>query len=116
MDAPKTAGVLRWTNTWAGTSELQYIGGNNQAVLPSNFYVESIVGVVTGSVIEDITIGDGSDVDRYVTITTGLATGTTSFALASRINDGTNRKLTVSPDAVFTGSIAFTVKGYLLEA
>lgn len=106
---------VRWTNTWAGTHEAQYIGGVNQAVLPANCYIESIIGVISGSTIEDIIIGDGSDTDRWVAITTGLSTGTTSFTLANRISDGTNYKLVVDPDANFTGSIAWTIKGIILQ-
>jgi len=105
---------VRWTNTWAGTHEAQYVGGINQAVLPPNCYIESIIGVVSGTVIEDIILGDGVDVDRWVTITTGLATGTQTFAIANRVSDGTNRKLVVDPDANFTGSISWILKGIIL--
>lgn len=106
---------VRWTNTWDGTNELQYIGGVNQAILPAKAYIESIVGVVTGATPHDIIIGDGSDADRYVTITTGLAAGVTSFALASRVTDGTNLKLTVDPDTNATMSIAWTITYTTLE-
>ena len=106
---------VRWTNTWAGTNELQYIGGVNQAILPANAYIESIVGTVSGATPHDIIIGDGSDTDRYVTITTGLATGTTSFTLANRTTDGTNLKLTVDPDTDATMSIAWVISYTTLE-
>lgn len=109
---------VRWTNTWAETHELQYIGGVNQAILPARAYIESIVGVITttgGSGVQDVIIGDGSDTDRYVTITTGLAAGTTTFTLANRTTDGTNLKLTVDPDANATMSIAWTITYRTLE-
>jgi hypothetical protein len=107
---------VRWTNTWAGTNELQYIGGVNQAILPANAYIESIVGTVSGATPHDIIIGDGSDTDRYVTITTGLAAGTTTFTLASRTTDGTNLKLTADPDTDCTMSIAWVIKYTTLES
>jgi hypothetical protein len=107
---------VRWTNTWAGTNELQYIGGVNQAILPANAYIESIVGTVSGATPHDIIIGDGSDTDRYVTITTGLGAGTTSFALAARTTDGTNLKLTVDPDTNATMSIAWVIRYSVLES
>jgi hypothetical protein len=107
---------VRWTNTWDGTNELQYIGGVNQAILPANAYIESIVGTVSGATPHDIIIGDGSDTDRYVTITTGLAAGTTNFALAARTTDGTNLKLTVDPDTDATMSIAWVISYSTLEA
>jgi hypothetical protein len=106
---------VRWTNTWAGTNELQYIGGVNQAIIPANAYIESIIGTVSGATPHDIIIGDGSDTDRYVTITTGLAAGTTSFTLASRTTDGTNLKLTVDPDTDATMSIAWVIRYSVLE-
>jgi hypothetical protein len=107
---------VRWTNTWAGTNELQYIGGVNQAILPANAYIESIVGTVSGATPHDIIVGDGSDTDRYVTITTGLAAGTTSFTLANRTTDGTNLKLTVDPDTDATMSIAWVISYKTLES
>jgi hypothetical protein len=107
---------VRWTNTWAGTNELQYIGGVNQAILPANAYIESIVGTVSGATPHDIIVGDGSDTDRYVTITTGLAAGTTNFALAARTTDGTNLKLTVDPDTDCSMSIAWLIRFSTLEA
>jgi hypothetical protein len=106
---------VRWTNTWAGTNELQYIGGVNQAILPANAYIESIIGTVSGATPHDIIVGDGSDTDRYVTITTGLAAGTTSFALANRTTDGTNLKLTVDVDTNATMSIAWVISYRTLE-
>jgi hypothetical protein len=107
---------VRWTNTWAGTNELQYIGGVNQAILPANAYIESIIGTVSGATPHDIIVGNGSDTDRYVTITTGLAAGTTSFTLASRTTDGTNLKLTADPDTDCTMSIAWVIKYTTLES
>jgi hypothetical protein len=106
---------VRWTNTWDGTNELQYIGGVNQAILPANAYIESIVGTVSGATPHDIIVGDGSDTDRYVTITTGLAAGTTSFTLANRTTDGTNLKLTVDPDTDAAMSIAWVISYRILE-
>jgi hypothetical protein len=110
---------VRWTNTWAETQELQYIGGVNQNILPARAYIESIVGVITtsgGSGVQDIIVGDGSDNDRYVAITTGLAAGTKIFTLtATPFTDGTNLKLTVDPDANCTMSIAWTITYTTLE-
>jgi hypothetical protein len=107
---------VRWTNTWDGTNELQYIGGVNQAILPANAYIESIIGTVSGATPHDIIIGNGSDTDRYVTITTGLAAGTTNFALAARTTDGTNLKLTVDPDTNSDMSIAWVIRYSTLES
>jgi hypothetical protein len=114
LTRPKDTFTVKWTNTWAASHEAQYICGVNQAVLPPNCYVQSIIGVITGSTIEDIIIGDGSDTDHWVAATTGLTTGTVSFTVANPISDGTNYKLVVDPDANFTGSITWTIKGIVL--
>lgn len=113
LTLPKRDFQVRGTVTWSGTHELKHITGIDQAVLPPNAYIERIIGVITGSTIEDIQIGDGSDGDRFVALTTGLSTGTVTFTIANHITDGTNYKLTVDPDANFTGSIAFTIIGYI---
>lgn len=107
---------VRWTNTWAATQELQYIGGVNQAILPANAYIESIVGTVSGATPHDIIVGDGSSTNRYVTITTALAAGTNTFTVANRTTDATNLKLTVTPDTAATMSIAWVITYYLLES
>jgi len=107
---------IRWINSWSGTHEAQYIGGINKNILPENAYITQIIGVVSGSTVQDIVIGDGSDVDRFVAITTGLAVGTVLFAIASPTSDGTNRKLVVDPDTNATMTIAFTIRGVILEA
>ena len=106
---------INWTNTWAATHELQYIGGVNQAILPANCYIDSIIGVIAGATIEDVIVGDGSDTDRWVAITTGLAAGTKTFTIANNNSDGTNKKMTVDPDANFTGSITWTITGRILS-
>jgi len=107
---------IRWTNTWAGTHELQYVGGTNQAIFPTgDIWIDSWTYKITGATIEDVVCGDGSDADRFVTLTTGLAAGTGRFTLASNTTDGTNLKCTIDPDANFTGSIASVIRGYILE-
>lgn len=115
LTRPKQDFTIKWTNTWAASHELQYLGGINQEILPANAYIESIIGVVSGATIEDIIVGDGSDTDRWVEVTTGLAAGTYSFAIANRISDGSNFKMTVDPDNNMTGSIAWTIRGIILQ-
>jgi hypothetical protein len=118
LGKPNNGGLreVRWTNTWSGTNELQYIGGVNQAVWPTNAKIESISCVISGTTVEDFTIGDGSDADRYVALTTGIAAGTNVMTLtATPFTDGTNLKLTIDPDANATMSVATTVRYTLLE-
>lgn len=105
---------IRWTNTWAGTHEAQYIGGVNEAILNANAYITSIVGRVTGASSQTIIVGDGSATSKFVSSVT-IVTGTQVFAVASATNDGTNLKMVADPNANFTGSIAWTIRGYILE-
>jgi hypothetical protein len=114
----KTEFEIRGINTWTASNVAQSIAMTSdasRAMLPANCYIESIVGVVAGADIEDIIIGNGSDTDYWVELTTGLAAGTVSFMLANRISDGTNYELVVTPDAVATMSITWTIKGYILD-
>ena len=109
---------IRGINTWAGTHEAQSITmltDASRAMLPVDCYITDIIGVITGATIEDIIIGDGSDTDRWVTITTGLAAGTVAFTPANRISDGTNYEMVVDPDANFTGTIEWTIRGIIIE-
>ena len=114
---------VRWTNTWAGTQELQYIGGVNQAVLPATAFIESIAVRVSGADIHDIVIGDGVDPDRYVVISGGgsghggiaLAAGSQTLPLETQSTDGTNLKLTVDPDTNCTMTMVFTITYRILE-
>ena len=109
---------IRGINTWAGTHEAQSITmltDASRAMLPVDCYITDIIGVITGATIEDIIIGDGSDTDRWVAITTGLAAGTVAFTPANRISDGTNYEMVVDPDADFTGSIEWTIRGIIID-
>jgi len=118
---PKRDFEINWTNTWSGTTESQYIGGINQAILAGSPasgvtpYITEMWGAVSGTTIEDVIYGDGSDTDRWVAITTGLASGITKFTVANPTPDGVNYKMIIAPDAAFTGSIRTTVRGVLLQ-
>jgi hypothetical protein len=115
LTRPKDSFVIRWVNTWAASHEAQYLGGINQAMLPPKCCITSIVGVIAGSTIEDIILGDGSDTDHWVAITSGLAAGTVNFTIANAFSNLTNYKLVVDPDANFTGSITWTIRGYIYQ-
>jgi len=118
---PKRDFEINWANTWSGTTETQYVGGINQAILTGSPatgvtpYITEMWGVISGTTIEDVIYGDGSDTDRWVAITTGLASGITKFTVVNPTPDGTNYKMTIAPDAAFTGSIRTTVKGVILQ-
>lgn len=103
----------RWTNTWTGTHEAQYIGGVNQNVLPSgNIRIDSITMVCTATGV-NVILGDGSDTDRFVA-SVALATYL-DCTIANRNHDGTNRKLVIDPDGNLTGSITTTIRGTILD-
>jgi len=109
---------IRGINTWAASHEAQSVTmatDASRAMLPANCYIDEIIGVVAGTTIEDIIVGDGSDTDHWVAATTGLAAGTTSFTIANHISDGTNMEMVVDPDANFTGTITWTIRGHILD-
>lgn len=110
---PKDTFEIRWTNTWAGTHEAQYIGGFNQNILPSdNIRIDSITMTATATG-GNVVIGDGSDTDRFVA-SVAIATYL-DCTIANRNHDGTNRKMVIDPDTNFTGSITTVVRGTILD-
>ncbi len=117
---PRTFQV-RSTHSWAETHELQYLTGVNQSVVPSTAKLVRIFGEVSstgGSGPQDFTIGDGSDGDRYVVLTSGLTTGKKEFTIDTTyagFNDGTNLKLTIDPDANCTMTVALVLVFETLE-
>lgn len=109
---------IRGVNTWAATHEAQSMTqttDTSRAILPAGCYIDEIIGVITGGTIEDIIIGDGSATNHWVELTTGLAAGTVTFAIANRISDGTWYEMVVDPDGNFTGTITWTVRGHILS-
>jgi len=104
---------VRWANTWAGTHEAQYVGGVNQAVLPSaNIRIESITMRCSATGV-NVILGDGSATSRWVA-SVALATYL-DCTVANRNHDGTNRKLVIDPDAIYTGTITTTIVGRILD-
>jgi hypothetical protein len=109
---------IRGINTWAAAHEAQSVTmltDASRAMLPTDCYITEIIGVIAGATIEDIIVGDGSDTDHWVAATTGLAAGTTSFTIANHISDGTNMEMVVDPDANFTGTIEWTIRGFIID-
>jgi hypothetical protein len=101
---------VRWTNNWSNTNELQYIGGVNQAILPANAYIESIIATVTGSGQQNVNVGNGADADRYAVIVPGF-----DVSLLSRTTDGVNLKLTATPTSLSTMTVAWVIRYSILE-
>jgi len=113
---------VRWTNIWAGTNEAQYVGGINQAVLPTKFVIERIIITLAGADVQDFILGDGATTDKFIALTSGIAAGTYEFLkndatypLAASIGDGTNFKLVIDPDTNCTMTATITVKGFIRE-
>ena len=107
---------FRSTQTWANTSEIQYITLFNQSVLPLNHYIEMLVCIPEGDTLTGFTIGDGSNAAYYATVNGPITSGVPIYvALDKRVHDGTNRKLTITPRGSFNGKINITGAGRLLE-
>jgi len=107
----------RWTNTWTASSAAQYIGGLNQAVLSSKHFITQIITKMTVETDdENITIGDGSDADRFVTTVAPTTSAVPQVhTIARGDNDGTNLKLVITPAAEATMTIESIIKGIILE-
>ena len=104
---------VRWSNTWAGTHESQYLGGVNEAILPSdNIRIESITMRCSATGV-NVILGDGSATARWVA-SVALATYL-DCTIANRNHDGTNRKLVIKPSANYAGTITTTIIGRILD-
>jgi hypothetical protein len=107
---------VRWTNAWSATSELQYVGGVNQAIFPINQYIDSLVVIPEGATLTGFTIGNGSNASYYATVSGTITSGVAIYVqLDRRVTDGTNLKLTITPMGAFTGNINTTLVGTELE-
>jgi hypothetical protein len=104
----------RWTNTWTASSAAQYVGGLNQAVLSADHVITTIHTQATVTTdVENLTLGDGSDADRFVTAFTPSATRTPQTVAAQ--NDGTNLKLVYTPAAEATMTVETIIRGFIWE-
>jgi hypothetical protein len=116
LTQPKYDFTFKATIEWSASNTARHInvGNVDQAVLTSKSYITSIISKVTVSTsVQNIEIGDGSDVDRYVASV--APSGTQDHTLVNNINDGTNLKLVVTPAGSATMTIEFTVLGIILE-
>lgn len=96
----KTAGQVRGVNTWSASPALQYIGANAN-ILPANAVLTLYAKATVSTTFN---IGDQTDVDRYgATVTIG--TEFAPVAVLKHGSDGTNRKLTITPTASYTGTV-----------
>jgi len=104
----------RWTNTWTASSAAQYVGGLNQAVLSADHFITDIITQATVTTdVENLTLGDGSDADRFVTAFAPSATRTKQTIAAQ--NDGANLKLVYTPAAEATMTIETIIRGFIWE-
>lgn len=104
----------RWTNTWTASSAAQYIGGLNQAVLSADHFITDIITQATKTTdVKNLTLGDGSDADRFVTAFAPSATRTKQTVAAQ--NDGTNLKLVYTPAAAATMTVETIIRGFIWE-
>ena len=104
----------RWTNTWTASSAAQYVGGLNQAILSADHFITSITTQATVTTdVENLTLGDGSDADRFVAAFAASATRTSQTIAAQ--NDGTNLKLVYTPAAEATMTVETIIRGFIWE-
>ena len=104
----------RWTNTWSASSAAQYVGGLNQAALSVDHFITSIVTQATVTTdVENLELGDGSAVAKFVAAFTPSATRTSQTVAAQ--NDGTNLKLVYTPAAEATMTVETIIRGFIWE-
>jgi len=109
---------IRGENTYAGAHAAQPVTGIDQAVFPAStpIFIEQWLMTIAGTTVHDILIGDGSDVDRWVAITSGIAAGKSALTVANAVDDGTNLKMVLDPDTNATAVYSSVVSGRVMEA
>jgi hypothetical protein len=104
----------RWTNTWTASSAAQYVGGLNQNVLSADHFITDIITQATVTTdVENLELGDGSAVAKFVAAFTPSATRTKQTVAAQ--NDGTNLKLVYTPAAEATMTVETIIRGFIWE-
>jgi hypothetical protein len=104
----------RWTNTWTASSAAQYVGGLNRAVLSADHFITDIITQATVTTdVENLELGDGSAVAKFVAAFTPSATRTKQTIAAQ--NDGTNLKLVYTPAAEATMTVETIIRGFIWE-
>jgi hypothetical protein len=104
----------RWTNTWTASSAAQYVGGLNQAVLSADHFITNVITQATVTTdVENLELGDGSAVAKFVAAFTPSATRTSQTIAAQ--NDGTNLKLVYTPAAEATMRVETIIRGFIWE-
>jgi hypothetical protein len=104
----------RWTNTWTASSAAQYVGGLNQAVLSADHFITDVITQATVTTdVENLELGDGSAVAKFVAAFTPSATRTKQTVAAQ--NDGTNLKLVYTPAAEATMTVETIIRGFIWE-
>ena len=114
LTRPKKDFEYRWTNTWTASSAAQYVGGLNQAVLSADHFITDIITQATETTgVENLELGDGSAVAKFVAAFTPSATRTKQTVAAQ--NDGTNLKLVYTPAAAATMTVETIIRGFIWE-
>jgi len=104
----------RWTNTWTASSAAQYVGGLNRAVLSADHFITDIITQATETTdVENLELGDGSAVAKFVAAFTPSATRTKQTIAAQ--SDGTNLKLVYTPAAEATMTVETIIRGFIWE-
>jgi hypothetical protein len=98
---PARSRQVRSRHQWTATSELQYLGGVNQEVLPPNAAIEFID--IESNASLSVNIGNGTTATQYASAV-ALVSGWNRIALASVFSGTTSatRKLTITPTASAT--------------
>jgi hypothetical protein len=111
---PARSRQVRSRHQWTATSELQYLGGVNQEVLPPSAAIEFIDIFSDASV--SVNIGNGTTATQYASAAS-LVAGWNRVTLANFYAGTTvaTRKLTVTPTSSATAVLDFVVTYHAAE-
>lgn len=102
--------------TWSDSDAAREIGGEDTDLMEDGYVILTTISrcaTEVGDGIQNITLGDGSTADRYITSVTPTVVPII-HTLANRISDGTNKKLVVTPASTATMEIEIIVQGIVM--
>jgi hypothetical protein len=111
LGAASRSGDLSSVLTWeASSTDPRYVTGVNASAVPANGAI-TIYARATAS--GTFNIGDGSNATYYASAVS-IGTTWTPITLTSPVNDGTNRKIVLTPTSAYAGSVTISAQVQVL--
>lgn len=111
LGAASRSGDLSSVLTWeASSTDPRYVTGVNASAVPAN---SAVTIYAKADASGTFNIGDGSN-DTYYASAVSIGTTWTPITLTNPVNDGTNRKIVLTPTSAYAGSVTISAQVQVL--